>query len=347
MIVLSAMLAAPQDFFFSLEKGDPHSVIKTWASNAYTRINRLLRTNNIGVIQTKTPSALLFIKLLLAYFDTHGVTPDQIGAKRLYRGIDAKFKARSSYVDNGFMSTSWSKTVAQQFAKTGDEKGMIQVYSCKNLPSNAKYVIIDRNIAPYLNENEVLFMPGVIHFRTELDKDAVVQCDYTMQDQIIDTIKRLPMPKVKKMRGGGNIHTFDMMEQIKESMGRHMVYYRVRYNQPVEVVGRLDIPDTWDEAVHVIRFTKVKKEQWFEDALELIPEYVELRKKSQKGEITTEDFYVQRGYEIFPALYDHTTHEVLTINAMIPDDLFLDFFDIKRKKDVVQAIKTWSACQVW
>lgn len=162
---------------------------------------------------------------------------------------------------------------------------------------------------------------------------------------IINIIKSLAMPKQKKVRGG---YTFNMLDEIQQSLGKVLVYYRVRYQQPVEIFERLDIPSNFDKAVDMIRFNKVMLEQTFEKAMDMIPEYVTLRNTiAERSRITDDDIKKANGFELFPALFDPKTNCVITIHSMIPSDFFYELFDKKREKDVIRAIKKWSHTQVW
>lgn len=142
-----------------------------------------------------------------------------------------------------------------------------------------------------------------------------------------------------------------MTDMLNESLGKTIVYYRVRHQQPVEIFDRLDIPMTVDEASDVIRFSKVKLERRFEEAMEMIPEYVNLREKVRNiVKITTDlekDINTINGFELYPALYDPKANKVLTIHFMLPSEFFYELFDKKREKDVVSAIKRWATSQIW
>lgn len=338
------MLAKPRDFYYEDDKANPHSVIITWASNAYSRINYLMRNHSLNTIYKDTPSAFRYIQHVLAYFDSHGVSPKTLLDKQittLYRGIDARFRVREPYDERGFISTSWKKIVAERFAdmKSHDNKGLLQCYRVNKLSSNAKYVIIDSTVAPHLRESEILFMPGFIEFDTNtLHKGACVQCKYTPNEKIINAIRKAPMPKQKKMVGGAE--EIDIEKTIREAMGKRLVYYRVRYQQPVEIFDQLDIPNNWDDAVDVIRFTRVKMEQGFENINEYIPEFTTLRDKIRNGaEVTKEMFHTMNGFQMWPALYDPHTQTVITTHFFLPEDLYYDMFDRKRVRDVVKAIQ--------
>jgi hypothetical protein len=150
------MLATPQDIHYELDKTNPHSVILIWASNMYSRINRLLRFYPLEVIIEETPHAVRYMKDLISYFETHGVTKDDLLSKRintLYRGVDSKTIAKKRLLEKGFMSTSWDKNVAKRFAIANDKSGSILCYATNTLPTIVKYVIIDTNLAPYLKES--------------------------------------------------------------------------------------------------------------------------------------------------------------------------------------------------
>ncbi len=346
------MLATPQDIYYEVNKSNPHSIIEIWASNMYSRINRIMRYYPLDAIIQQTPNAVRYIKSLLIYFDTYGVSTKTLASKRiktLYRGVDSKVVIHPKYLEKGFMSTTWEKAVANRFATNGDKDGVVICYPISMLPSNAKYVIIDSTVAPYLRESEVLFLPGLIEqipFQTS--NDACIHCKYTPAFEIIDQIRKVSMPKQKKIKGGG---LPNMTNAINESLGKTLVYYRVRYQQPVEIFSRLDIPTTWEKACDVIRFSKVKMEQRFEEAMNMIPEYVILRDKLRHVMHITPDIKhnisIMNGFELYPALYDPKTKEVLTIHYMLPRELFYDLFDKKREKDVVHAIKQWAMDQIW
>lgn len=334
------MLASPQDVYYQLEDANPHSIVHIWASNMYTKINRLMRFYSFDEIIRSAPNAIRFIKSLIAYFDAHGVEKYELMTKRihtLYRGIDRKLSLQHRYIERGFMSTSWEKAVAKRFATSGDKDGALLCFTAKDLPELAKFVIIDTSIAPHFHESEVLFLPGSIEQQPA--KLACIQCKYSPAYDIIDIVRNTPMPKPTKMKGGA---PFNMTTAIQEALGKSLIYYRVRHQQPVEIFDRLDIPTDLKKAYDVISFTKKKMEQRHEDAMEMIPEYVALREQ-------VNDTKMRRmfGFELWPALYDPKTNEVLSTHCMIPDCLFYEMFDKKREKDVVKAIKQWGSVQLW
>lgn len=346
------MLAKPRDFMYVLEPSNPHSIMLIWASNAYARINNLMRNYSLSTIYQEAPSAFQFIKLVIKYFETYGISKEQLirekQVKVLYRGTTGDIAKQASYVERGFMSTSWKRSVAERFALSATEKGTLQCFSTSQLPLDIKVVIIDTSLASYLNEEEVLFMPGIIEMIEKANgKGACTKCKYTLNEKLINSIKTAPMPKQKKLRGGDN--TFNFEKMLQDAMGMTLVYYRARYQQPIEIFDRLDIPTTWDDVIDTVRFKKVKMEQYFTNINEFIPEYVALRKKMQDTiDPNPESSHIMKilnGYEMYPALYDPKTKQVLTTHFLLPDNLFYSMFDKNREQDVIKAVQ--KECEKW
>lgn len=133
---------------------------------------------------------------------------------------------------------------------------------------------------------------------------------------------------------------FDFERMLRASLGKSIIYYRCRFKQPVEVFDRLDIPTSFEDAVKVIRFTKVHYENKFDDVCEYIPEFVAIRANINKNGLPQGDEWnIVNGYEMYPALYDPITKQVLTTHYLLPEELFYERFDKSREKDVVNAIK--------
>jgi hypothetical protein len=152
------------------------------------------------------------------------------------------------------------------------------------------------------------------------------------------------MPKSLKKQGGGSMSLEDM---IRMSLGKILVYYRVRHGKPVEIFERLDVPTDMKKAVDFIRVTKVKFEQRLDHIQEYIPEYVEVRNKLKNAQVWTSendlDMKIMNGYELYPALYDPKDKKVLTTHFLVPNELFYELFDKKREKDVIDAVNAWGS----
>jgi hypothetical protein len=135
----------------------PHKYVILWSSKFYRLINVVMRNNPIEEVLKSTKYARRYIIKMVRYFFKYGLYKEDIIKRSpyLYRGTDKDFKLSTEYVEKGFMSTSISLLVAQNFA--GKNGGNIIVFNTKKLPKSTPFVSIA--------EKEILFLPGKISLK--------------------------------------------------------------------------------------------------------------------------------------------------------------------------------------
>jgi hypothetical protein len=299
------------------------------------------------VIYKVAPNAFRFIKKMIVYFDKHGVSKDFLekrGWDTLYRGLSTRFVKHAMYQEKGFISTTWDKSIASYFASKAGDQGVVQKFLTRDLGPTFRCVIIDTRIAPYLHEAEVLLLPGNVQLKTGtvICNSETMDCKYATDEAMIEMFRQKPMPRIRKMDGGYAPPAYS----LRDLCGKYIVFYRARFKQPVEVLGKLRIPTKECDAEHVVTVEKAKMEAFFEHATDIIPEFLQLRTTLQNATAVTPTILkkvrISQGYQVFPALFDHHTKRILTIHLDIPAAFFYEQFDRLREKDVVDAILAWS-----
>lgn len=109
-------------------RGD--NIVKFWASNAYARVNNLLRHYDIDTLYKTTPYLFTFLQHFIHYFQTQGIYASKIAKKStyLYRGIDDQYMPSELHRELGFIATSLDKAVSEKFANDGKSPGTLQVF---------------------------------------------------------------------------------------------------------------------------------------------------------------------------------------------------------------------------
>lgn len=300
---------------------NPHKYAILYASKFYRVINPFLRD-----IENHTNRKYIcrFYISFINYFFEYGKKQRDIAkmTKKLYRGYTKL--PNSSFTDKAFISTTEDLSVAQRFASNG----VVLTFKTSKLPSNVPYVIIDDNIADYLFESEILFLPGIITVSKDL------KATYS------------PLPNIKEMCdqiGGGGGEDITNLEIPKMDLrGKIVVWYRVVQGRDPDIMDILTLPKT-HKGVEIIFRTKVfPHDAYLQDIRSFIPEYVDLRDKNGKNQFESDKVH---SYMVHMAIYDPLNKSIDTINYGVFDQVFSEIFDISRKNSVINTIlkyfKNW------
>lgn len=304
---------------------NPHKFAIIWTSKFYRLVNNCMRNKEIDEQVKEIPHAVYFIKNYIDYFYKHGVQSNDISSKRLYRGYKLQYTLDHEIKDNGFISVSCSSSVAHEFAGLG---GNVIVFKTKHLPIHVPFVKITQDIVPYSSEEEYVFLPGTI---TRLNKYS----EYKPNIDLIKMYQAIELP-IK----GGAVNLFEDIDiDLRDKL---VVWYRAIHNRTVDIIGITRLPktikqikDTWKTQVDL-------NDDKFEDATQLIPEYQDLiKEKNSISNTPTTRIDISRkisSYNIYTAIVERNTINILSINYGIPKAMFDEMFDMKRVNEVKLAI---------
>jgi len=311
-----------------LDDPNPHKFSIFWASGMYKLVNYNMRTTILEKILEYLPNTLWFIQNYLKYFQDYGITSKELiqrNITKLYRGIRNtsyfEIKIGDTYNDRGFIATSYEFNIADNISG----RDMILYFDVNSIPLDTKVVIIDDRIEMYLQESEVLLMPGKITIVNE--KNTKYEPDISL----INSYLKAPTPTIK-MLGGGAFK----IPNIKIE-GKLLVFYRAIHNRPVEVLKVRTVPLEPDKEFH--RNLK-RTMDLYEYIPEFIPEFIDLRNITLKPpeNISNEEYTEARlkrdSYMIHIALWNG--EEIETIHLFEYALLFEEVFDMS-KKDIVQS----------
>jgi hypothetical protein len=279
-----------------------HKYAVLWASKFYRTINRIMRNKTFEEQVSTCPYAIKYIKHFLKYFDTHGVTAEQLLLKTnvLYRGITADYLISQEMQENGFMSTSYKKHVAKSFAN----KGKILSFDIKKLPKDTKFAVIDQEIEDYLMEYEVLFLPGTIRI---LNVSEFVECSYVMNSELVS--------KYSGLSGGGELEDIPEIDPSEKLV----VWYRAIPKKPVQIIAQIFVPKK--NALVFFKQNVLPMDDQIQRYIELIPDYNKTN-----------------SYNIYMAIYDYKKKHIDTLHYGLFDSFFTNMFDQTRIKEVESTI---------
>lgn len=282
-----------------------HKYAVLWASKFYRIINRIMRMKTFEEQVATCPYAIRYIKHFLKYFETHGVTSDQLSSKTrstvLYRGLTAGYPISQEMKEDGFMSTTYKKHVAKSFAGNGN----VLSFDIKKLPKNAKFAVIDQEIQDHLMEYEVLFLPGTIRI---LGVSEFVDCSYAMNKELINKYSELTH------NGGGDLEDIPDIDPA----GKLVVWYRAITDRPVEIVAQMFVPEK--DTVAFFKQNVLTMDDSLQRSVDLIPEKKDC-------------------CNIYMALYDYKKKMIDTLHYGLFDSFFKNMFDQKRTEEAEAAIK--------
>lgn len=299
-------------------KGNPHRCVIIWSSKIYRQINRTLRQEKgidklDGQVYKYTKQ---FLNEFLFYFREYGLTKHELECKRLYRGYSIIIE--TPIRDYTFMSTSKKKDVALTFAGT---KGIVITISTQGLPDGVPFVVIDSTIEDYMQEEEVLLLPGSI----ELSGSKGI---YKVDDQVYKYMMGLTQ------QGGGYVYTLPNID-LK---GKRVVWWRAIINRPAEILSIIRLPRKSDR--QVIKFWKEcidVQDREYEEMCRFIPRYQDLFNKSKR---TSEERAELWSYSVYMAIYDKKNEKVEHYHYGLYDEIAEETgYDRGREAEVERLIR--------
>jgi hypothetical protein len=197
------------------------------------------------------------------------------------------------------------------------------------------FVKISRKLVPNSTEKEYVFLPGTI-----TSVSSSIYSEYKTDINLIKMYREIPIT----IKGGGEGNTDDMFGDLNIDLrNRLIVWYRVIYNRPAEIIAVSRLPKTmkkikadWKEQVE-------DNDVKYEDATQLIPEYKDLVKKNKDNvnQSLDEEIKTSRkiaSFNIYTAIVERGTINILTIHYGIPRSFFTELFDMKKAEDVKAVI---------
>ncbi len=153
---------------------------------------------------------------------------------------------------------------------------------------------------------------------------------------------------VNPSKGGG--FDDDTFEDLKIDLrDRLVVWYRVIYNRPAEVIAVTRLPKTIKKVKECWKENVENNDVKYEDATFLIPEYQDLVKEYKEksnanantkasAESRNETSRKITSYNIYTAIVERETINVLTLHFGIPKQLFAELFDLQKADEVKSVI---------
>ena len=310
-----------------------HKYILLWSTKFYRLFNKIMRNFGIDEIMKETKYTRRYIIKIVKYFFKYGLYKEDImrKASQLYRGMDKDFELEAEYNEDGFMSTSLSRLVAEGFA--GKMGGNVIVFNTKKLPKGVPFAMIDESIDEYLAEKEILFLPGKITLKKS---STGIKALYEM-NPVFNEIN-------KNIGGGGGEGEGGMLPVTVEGIdlkGKHIVWWRAILRRPVEVVGTMEMPKKAEEVDKFFREAVLPHDDKFEVKTNFIPEYMDLKKNIMKDykNVSIQDRELYKSYMVHMGVYDSKKKQVLTIHYGVFGEMFNEeLFDPNRTSEVQETI---------
>lgn len=321
-IVFSSML----DKRFKRSK-NPHKFAVIWTSKFHRAANKCMRFFTIDYQVANLPHAIYFIQNFIEYFFKYGVYVKDIkkDAQQLFRGYQAQFSFPENLLDNGFISVSKDLNVAKKFAGEG---GSIVTFKTKKLQIDVPFVKITREIVPYSNEEEYVFLPGTI----SLQQSGL--SEYKCNLDLVNMYRALP-----KMNMGGGAIDEEAKIDLRDKL---VVWYRVIYNRHPEIIAITRLPKTTKAVLACWKSNVEGNDMKYEDATMLIPEYRDLIKMVHDEQYSVaERMEVSRkiaSYNIYNAIVERGTINILSLHYGLPKGLFAGLFDVSKVDGVKDMI---------
>ena len=276
-----------------------HKYVILYASSFYRIINYNLR--NFDELSEHKYTCQFYLKFL-KYFYKYGVYKDDIKKKtrKLYRGYTNTWIFSKQFQDNAFISTSISKDIATKFASNGE--GNVITFRVSELPENIPFVLIDNQIAPYLDEEEIVFLPGTIDIENG-------KARWTPNINLEE--------KCKQMAKGGGGPKFDIPDL--ELRGKIVVFWRCIQGREPDILGQYRLSKSV-RGVHR-DFKEQIYNRWdhFDGVKNFIPEYMDFKKAQNKSESEKRKWM---SYFVYMAIYDPVSKKVDTLTYGMPSDMY-------------------------
>lgn len=223
------------------------------------------------------------------------------------------------------MSTSKRKDIAQTFASA---TGTVVSFSTWKLPDHVPFVLINDKIQDYMQEDEVLLLPGTIELNGTKGKYNVDKAVYTYMSTLNHT------------HSGGD-PTLDLTIPDIDLRGKYVVFWRAIKHRPVEILSIICLPHKSHK--EVLKFWKScidVRDREYEDMCRYIPRYKDLFDKSAMTR-TQEEREELNSYTVYMAIYDKKQDRIEHYHYGIYDEIAKEIgYDSKHEKDLSQMIKT-------
>ena len=326
-----------------INDSNPAKYIILWTTNAYKKIQRECRIRTPSQLAKNCPNIFSVIQNIILYFESYSITKDKIQHLILYKGISNMNRIPNEFQDSCVISTSSTKGVSERFAGIG---GQLLTFNVVDLPDDIEFVEINQNMAPHLQEDEYLLLPGTI----KVYKDDI--CKYNVNHSLVNQYKEIATPSIIMYTGGkGTIEPLKKSKKLLYGIdrynicGKHIVYYRAIYNEPVEIVGRLIIPQDVEESKKYINLNLKPLDNQFENMTDFIPEFKNLEKKysSLKNKDTQSAQVLHKklqSYYVHNVLFDPITKKSSCLYWDTYPMFFNEIFDMNREKEVIETIES-------
>ena len=294
---------------------NPHKYTLLWASVFYRQINYIMRRVNTEIILKRFPCTTYYIVKYIRYFYKYGVTKDRLPQiSQLYRGLTNDFEIKKSFVENGFMSTSYDKTTAKKFAQ---DSGRIIIFPVELLPDDVPFVIINNTIADYLLEDEVLFLPGTIW--TNRIKNNIVG-KYKMNEPVINQYlsTKLPESKWVKLQQGG-YYNGKTIDDLLSMGGKWLIFHRTIEGREPEILSNVEVPANKKKLIKFFKYDLKSIQDNYEHIMDLMTEVQDIMKilndKNQQLTELKESELIRKmfSYTTYIAVYNPNTNTVETL----------------------------------
>lgn len=312
---------------------NPHKYILLWSTKFYRLVNRIMRKYSLEDILNETKYTKRFLKKMVKYFFDHGIYKDDIIKKThtLYRGVDKDFKISpdtSVFIEKGFMSTTLNVSVAENLSGKG---GNVISFKTSRLPRNTPFIVIDDKIDEFLQEQEILFLPGTITFK---NTSSSIKATYIMNPIFYELLK-----ETSAVAGGGP----EKLPYI-DLRCKYIIWWRAINGRAPEVVGSMRMPKKKEEVEEFYRDVVLPHDDKFEVKTDFIPEYMDLKERimtNYKG-VSKEDKELYKSYSVHMAVYSTKKKQIITIHYGVFAEMFNEeMFDVKRTKEVEDVIMKW------
>ena len=319
-----------------------HKYVLLWSTKFYRFVNKILRNNDIEEVLNKTKYTKRYICKMVKYFFKYGLYKEAIinKATHLYRGIDKDFDPPPLYTEQGFMATSISKLVSQNFA---GKDGQIISFETKKLPKDTPFVLIDESIDRYLAEQEVLFLPGTIKLKQSSNSSTYISTytkAYYKMNPIFKDINN------REIHSGGGMSQPITPPDLINLKGKHIVWWRAIKGRPVEIVGRMAMPRKSEDVERFFNDHVLPHDDKFDMKTNFIPEYADIKKKKMENwrAVTKEEHELYQSYMVHMAIYHPRKKQVLTIHygiyaEIFNEELFIQEGTQERTQERTQEVK--------
>ncbi len=338
------MLSRALDIGLDKSVFESDNIIRYWASNAYKRINSLLRLYLLDHIYDTAPNVYLYLQRLIRYSQQNGLSNKDVYSlqRNLYRGIDFEIDPDEIFVDNDIMGSSLSKSVANDFANLSKGKnGTIFIIKTSKLPNDMRYILIDEKIDPMYHEKEVLLFPGIFEPYKKLSPTSETSTAhkelfvlYKQHKAFMEIVDKPEPPNTNIQHGGmANVITYDTL------YNKHIILYRCIEKRETEVLRTFYVTDKKEDMREVLQQMKYYS-AYYDGVMRLIPEVQDIMKtaRSAKGKRGIATLRRYMSYFLYEAIYDPVTKTVLTVRGMVPFITYDDKNLNEREEEIKQAI---------